>query len=76
LRQASAASFAWRIGDELQLLRLEHGLASALGFHGQLVAPQRRTRLREVGLSTGELRGESLGIGHCDLQTLSSGRAG
>ena len=61
------------IGDELQLLRLDHSLAAALGFDGQLVAPQQRPRLREVGLSTGELRGEPLLIGHCRLHALPRG---
>ena len=64
------------IGDELQVLRLEHRLAATLSYDRQLVAPQERARLCQVRLAAGELRGEPLGIGHGRFHTLSGGRAG
>ena len=60
LRHGERGFLRVEIGDELQLLRLDHGLGAALGFGSQLVAPQQRPRLREVRVSTGELRGEPL----------------
>ena len=76
LRDGERGFLRVEIGDELQLLRLDHGLAAALGFDGQLVAPQQRPRLREVRVSTGELRGEPFLIGHCRLHALPRRRLG
>ena len=76
LRDGERRFLGVEIGDELQLLRLDHGLAAALGFDGQLVAPQQRPRLREVRVSTGELRGEPLLIGDRRLHALPRRRIG
>ena len=76
LRHGERGFFRVEIGDELRLLRLDHGFGAAFGFGPQLVAPQQRPRLREVRLATCELGGEPLLVGHCRLQPLSRRRIG
>jgi hypothetical protein len=55
------------IGDELQVLRFEHGLAAAFGFDRQLVAPQQRARLS--GLLRLTSCALSVSISHCRFHT-------
>ena len=76
LHHGERGFFRVEISDELQFLGLENRLGAVLGLDGELVAPERGTRLRHIRFATGELRSEPLGIGDCRLHPLSGGRAG